>query len=46
MVGIQSIPTVALFDIDGNEVERLTGVPSRNDLNRLIDRATALIATP
>ena len=46
MVGIQSIPTVALFDIDGNEVERLTGVPSRNDLNRLIDRAAALMATP
>ena len=42
MVGIQSIPTVALFDVDGNEVERLTGVPSRADLDRLIARAADL----
>ena len=46
MVGIQSIPTVALFDVDGNEVERLTGVPSRQDLDRLVARAAALVATP
>lgn len=42
MVGIQSIPTVALFDVDGNEVERLSGVPSRPDLDRLIARAAEL----
>ncbi|MEO6627078.1 MAG: thioredoxin domain-containing protein [Aquihabitans sp.] len=46
MMGIQSIPTVALFDVDGNEVERLTGVPSGNDLSRLIASAVALVATP
>lgn len=46
MVGIQSIPTVALFDVDGNEVERISGVPSRNDLDRLIARAAALGGTP
>ncbi|MEO6989682.1 MAG: thioredoxin family protein [Aquihabitans sp.] len=43
MVGIQSIPTVALFDVDGNEVERLSGVPSRKDLDRLIARGAALV---
>lgn len=42
MVGIQSIPTVALFDVDGNEVERISGVPSRNDLDRLIARGATL----
>lgn len=42
LVGIQSIPTVALFDVDGSEVERISGVPSRNDLDRLIARGTAL----
>lgn len=42
MVGIQSIPTVALFDVDGNEVERITGVPSPSDLDRLIARGAAL----
>ena len=42
MVGIQSIPTVALFDVDGNEVERLSGVPSPRDLDQLIARATEL----
>ena len=46
MVGIQSIPTVALFDVDGNEVERLSGVPSRKELERLIDRGAALTAAP
>ena len=46
MVGIQSIPTVALFDVDGNEVERLTGVPTPNDLARLIARAAALVDDP
>ncbi len=38
MVGVQSIPTVVLFDPDGNEVERLTGVPPMADLQRLIAR--------
>lgn len=46
MVGIQSIPTVALFDVDGNEVERLSGVPSPRDLDRLIARGVELTNTP
>lgn len=40
MVGVQSIPTVVLFDPDGNEVERLTGVPPMSELRRLIGRGT------
>jgi thioredoxin len=38
MVGVQSIPTVVLFDPGGNEVERLTGVPPMAELQRLIER--------
>ncbi len=38
MVGVQSIPTVVLFDPDGNEVERVTGVPPVAELQRLIER--------
>lgn len=38
MVGVQSIPTVVLFDLAGNEVDRLTGVPPSADLQRLIER--------
>lgn len=41
MVGVQSIPTVVLFDPGGNEVERLTGVPSPAELQRLIARGGA-----
>jgi thioredoxin len=41
MVGIQSIPTVVLFDPDGNEVERITGVPPMSELQRLIERGAA-----
>lgn len=40
MVGVQSIPTVVLFDPEGNEVERLTGVPPMAELQRLIERGT------
>ena len=48
MVGVQAIPTVVLFDPDGNEVERLTGVPPMAELQRLIDRGAkqAGAATP
>ena len=40
LVGIQSIPTVVLFDPTGNEVERLVGVPRKHDVERLVKSAT------
>lgn len=40
-LGILSIPTVALFDPDGNEADRIVGVPPRKELNRLLARATS-----
>lgn len=39
-LGILSIPTVVLFDPHGNEVDRLVGVPLREDLHRLLAQAT------
>ena len=40
MVGIQSIPTVVLFDPDGNEARRIVGVPSAAKLHDLIHQAS------
>lgn len=40
-LGILSIPTVVLFDPDGNEADRIVGVPPRKELNRLLARATS-----
>lgn len=40
VVGIQSIPTVVLFDPDGNEVHRLVGVPSPPAFAALLRLAT------
>jgi thioredoxin len=40
-LNILSIPSIVLFDPDGNEVERLVGVPPRKDFARLIQRAAA-----
>lgn len=45
MVGVQSIPAVVLFDPDGNEVERLTGVPPMAELQRLIERGAKAAKT-
>jgi thioredoxin len=39
-LGILSIPTLVLFDPDGNEADRIVGVPPRKELNRLLARAT------
>jgi thioredoxin 1 len=39
-VGVQSIPTVVLFDPDGNEVHRLVGVPSPPAFAALLRLAT------
>ena len=36
---ILSIPTIVLFDPEGNEVERLVGVPPRAELKRLVHLA-------
>jgi thioredoxin 2 len=36
LVGIMSVPTVILFDPDGNEVTRISGVPSPAALDRLV----------
>lgn len=38
-VGVLSIPTVVLFDPDGNEVDRIVGVPPRKELTKLLARA-------
>jgi len=40
MVGIQSIPTVVLFDPEGNEARRIVGVPSTAKLHDLIHEAS------
>jgi thioredoxin 1 len=40
LVGISSIPTVVLFDVNGNEVERIVGVPSGKSFTRLLDLAS------
>lgn len=42
-LGILSIPTLALFDPDGNEADRITGVPARRELARLIDMAETAV---
>lgn len=39
LLGIQSIPTVAAFDAAGNELARITGVPSRHQLEALVQQA-------
>lgn len=44
-LGILSIPTVVLFDPDGNEVDRVVGVPPRKELTRLLARATTPTGT-
>ncbi len=41
-LGIMSIPTVMLCDLEGNEVDRLVGVPDRHRLDDLIARGLAL----
>lgn len=38
-VGILSIPTVVLFDPEGNEAGRIAGIPSRKDFDALRSRA-------
>ena len=38
-LGILSIPTLVLFDPDGNEAGRLVGVPPRKELDRLLAQA-------
>lgn len=40
-LGVMSVPTVVLFDPHGNEVDRVAGVPSRAELDRLIERGRA-----
>lgn len=41
MLGIQTIPTVVAFDRAGNELARITGVPSRRALEELVQQAEA-----
>ncbi|MCC5950920.1 MAG: DUF427 domain-containing protein [Acidimicrobiia bacterium] len=38
-LGVQTIPTVVLFDPVGNEVGRVVGVPKRRDIDALLARA-------
>jgi thioredoxin 1 len=39
LVGIQSIPTVVLFGPDGSELDRVSGLLSRRQLERLLGKA-------
>lgn len=39
LLGIQTIPTVVAFDAAGNELARIVGVPSRHDLDALVEKA-------
>ena len=39
LLRIQSIPTVAAFDAAGNELAHITGVPSRHQLEALVQQA-------
>ncbi|HEV2768415.1 MAG TPA: thioredoxin domain-containing protein [Acidimicrobiales bacterium] len=41
LLGIRTIPTVVAFDAAGNELARIVGVPSRQDLEALVDKAQA-----
>ncbi len=41
LLGIRTIPTVVAFDAAGNELARIVGVPSRHDLEALVDKAEA-----
>jgi thioredoxin 1 len=41
LLGIQTIPTVVAFDPAGNELARIVGVPSRHELESLVERAEA-----
>ncbi|MBW3627519.1 MAG: redoxin family protein [Actinobacteria bacterium] len=41
LLGIRTIPTVVAFDTAGNELARIVGVPSRHDLEALVDKAEA-----
>ncbi len=41
LLGIRTIPTVVAFDAAGNELARIVGVPSRHDLEALVEKAEA-----
>ncbi|MBW3645973.1 MAG: thioredoxin family protein [Actinobacteria bacterium] len=41
LLGIRTIPTVVAFDTAGNELARIVGVPSRHDLEALVEKAEA-----
>lgn len=41
LLGIQSIPTLVAFDRAGNELGRMSGVPSERDLDAFIDKVEA-----
>ncbi len=41
MLQIRSIPTLVVFDPEGNEAARFSGIPARRDLTRLLDQLAA-----
>ena len=41
LLGIQTIPTIVAFDPAGNELARLMGVPSRRELDALVQQTEA-----
>lgn len=41
LLQIRSIPTLVVFDLDGNEVTRFTGIPPRRDLTNVLDEVAA-----
>lgn len=41
LLQIRSIPTLVVFDVEGNEVTRFTGIPPRRDLTSVLDEVAA-----
>lgn len=41
LLQIRSIPTLVVFDLDGNEITRFTGIPPRRDLTNVLDEVVS-----
>ena len=39
---VKSMPTILMFDDSGNEIERIVGVPSENNLKNIIEKKLGL----
>lgn len=41
LLQIRSIPTLVVFDVEGNEITRFTGIPPRRDLTNVLDEVVS-----